>query len=181
MKISNKMKKLKKYFKYSLFNYELFLLKLVLVNLVDIKLKRKLVLYSSTIHITIQGKGNQRLLGYDFAINPSDVIVKGVSKISSCSKTCILEDIKSNITLIFDNQIESFSSLFEDVRNVTFVDLSNFDTSKVTDFHWMFSGCRNLEKINFGNIKTSLVENMSSLFYHCSKLTSIDLSNFDTS
>ena len=71
--------------------------------------------------------------------------------------------------------------MFYNCLNITYIDLSNFNTSKVTDMRYMFCGCSNLEKINFGNINTSSVENMKALFYNCYKLTSIDLSNFNTS
>ena len=168
---------------FSQINYKLFLLsfQFILAILNDLKVKNNFLLYSSKILITINNKGIQKLLDSDFTSQPSDVLVNGISKTSTCKKTCTLENINNNITLVFTNNIIFCNSMFYDVRNVTYIDLSNFDTSKVTDFKWMFSGCRNLEKINFGNINTSLVENMASLFSYCSKLISIDLSNFDTS
>ena len=65
--------------------------------------------------------------------------------------------------------------------NIIEIDLSNFDTSEVTNMNGMFSECKNIEKINFGSINTFSVENMGYLFYKCNKLSSIDLSNFVTS
>ena len=53
-------------------------------------------------------------------------------------KICNLDKNYNNITLIFDYQIETCNSMFDGLRNITEIDLSNFDASKVTDFHWMF-------------------------------------------
>ena len=71
--------------------------------------------------------------------------------------------------------------MFYELNSIIEIDLSNFDSSKVTNMKEMFSNCKKLIKITFGNINTSLVENMIKLFYHCEALTSIDLSHFDTS
>ena len=111
---------------------------------------------------------------------PSDVLVNGI-KYESCKKTCNLEGSQNNITLIFASQIETCQYMFRECKNITYIDLSYFDTSKVKNMYSMFYDCSNLEKINFGKINTSLVEDMGILFCSCKKITSIDLSNFDTS
>ena len=63
---------------------------------------------------------------------------------------------------------------------VSSLDVSNFDTSKVTNMGSMFS-LFNATSLNLSNFDTSNVTNMSSMFYACGSLTSLDLSNFDTS
>jgi len=67
------------------------------------------------------------------------------------------------------------------IRNVLEIDLSNFDTSKVTNMSNMFLGMSNLTTLNLSNFNTSQVTNMSSMFGFMSNLTSLNLSNFDTS
>ena len=67
------------------------------------------------------------------------------------------------------------------IRNVLEIDLSNFDTSKVTNMSSMFLGMSNLTSLNLSNFDTSQVTNMSSMFGFMSNLTSLNLSNFDTS
>ena len=141
---------------------------------------RDLVDYFSEIHLIIQGSDNQQLLNSGFEIEPSEVLVNGV-KDDSCKKTCNLVGNKNNITLRFENQIESCYEMFSGLNNIIEIDLTNFDASKTTNMENMFRHCSNLEKIEFGNINTSSVENMRSLFSGCSKLTSLDLSNFDFS
>lgn len=65
--------------------------------------------------------------------------------------------------------------------SVKSIDLSNLDTSEVTDMSNMFYECRDITNINVGGLNTTNVENMSNMFYLCRSLTSLDLSNFDTS
>ena len=76
----------------------------------------------------------------------------------------------------------STSGLFSNLTNVTSIDLSNLDTSGMTNMSNMFSGNTYLTNITFGNnFNTSNVTNMNGMFNYCVKLTNIDLSSFDTS
>ena len=61
------------------------------------------------------------------------------------------------------------------------LDLSNFNTSKVTNMRNMFSDCSSLISLNLSGFDTSQVTDMSNMFINCSSLTSLDLSNFNTS
>ena len=135
----------------------------------------------SKIHLVINSKNEQNILSSLFYKDPSDIIVNGISKKESCNRICYLEQNYNNITLIFDDDIESCEMMFDGLNNIKEIDLSDFDSSKVTSMKNMFKDCKQLEKINFGNIKTSLVRNMENLFATCEKLKSIDVSNFDTS
>ena len=71
--------------------------------------------------------------------------------------------------------------MFYDLYNISEIDLTNFDFSKITTMHAMFYGCKGLKNINFGNINTSSVTDMSQLFRFCRIITSIDVSKFNTS
>ena len=71
--------------------------------------------------------------------------------------------------------------MFSGCYKLTSLDVSNFDTSNVTDMSGMFSGCQNLTSLDVSNFNTSKVTDMSSMFYSCLELTSLDVSNFDTS
>ena len=72
--------------------------------------------------------------------------------------------------------------MFDGQINIVEIDLSYFDSSKITNMENMFHCCTNLKKITFGkNFDTSSVENMCNLFHDCFNLTSIDISSFDTS
>ena len=67
------------------------------------------------------------------------------------------------------------------LKNILDIDLSNFDTSKVTNMRDMFSGMYNLTTLNLSNFNTSKVTDMNSMFEEVNSLTSLNLSNFDTS
>ena len=76
----------------------------------------------------------------------------------------------------------STSGLFSNLTNVTSIDLSNLDTSGMTNMSNMFSDNTSLTNITFGdNFNTANVINMSGMFRNCTILKTIDLSSFDTS
>ena len=68
-----------------------------------------------------------------------------------------------------------------DNKDLLEIDVSNFDTSKVTDMSRMFYDLRNITSLNLSNFDTSKVTTMNRMFSGMSNLTSLDLSNFDTS
>lgn len=61
------------------------------------------------------------------------------------------------------------------------VDLSGFDSSKVTSMCLMFDDCSSIESIDFDNFDSSNVVDMNCTFFNCSSLKTLDLSKFDTS
>ena len=71
--------------------------------------------------------------------------------------------------------------MFAGCSSLTSLDLSNFNTSKVTDMRGLFAGCKNLRSLNISSFNTSNVQHMDAMFKGCSSLTSLDLSNFNTS
>ena len=137
---------------------------------------------SSEIRLVINESGDKNVLYQYYYTTPSDVLVNGISKKENQNqKTYLLESDFNNITLIFENEIQTCNNMFKGLTYISEIDLSNFDSSKVTEMSNMFQGCSNLEKIIFGNINTSSVNSMENLFLNCKKLSSIDLSNFNTS
>ena len=70
---------------------------------------------------------------------------------------------------------------FSSCPSLTSLDLSNWDTSNVTNMQNMFNNCSGLTSLNLSNWNTSNVTNMSRMFCGCNNLTSLDVSNFDTS
>ena len=67
------------------------------------------------------------------------------------------------------------------IKNILELDLSSFDTSKVTNMQEMFRGMSNLTSLNLSNFDTSKVTNMAAMFYATSNLTTLNLSSFNTS
>ena len=72
--------------------------------------------------------------------------------------------------------------MFKWFTNVTSLDLSNLDTSGITDMTGMFAHTKNLTEIIFGeHFNTSNVKSMYEMFCNTYMLKSIDLSKLDTS
>ena len=71
--------------------------------------------------------------------------------------------------------------MFYDCSNITEIDLSNFDTSKVEKMDYMFHGCSSLTSLDLTNFETSKVTTMDYMFQKCSSLNTLDLSYFNTS
>lgn len=69
---------------------------------------------------------------------------------------------------------------FYECRNLTKLDVSNLDTSNVTNVEQMFYKCRNLTQLDVSNLDTGNVTDMGDMFYECGNLTQLDVSNFDT-
>ncbi|MDD7185197.1 MAG: SpaA isopeptide-forming pilin-related protein, partial [Oscillospiraceae bacterium] len=89
----------------------------------------------------------------------------------------------------------SCSQLFSEKSSLTEIDLSELNSSKVTNMRSMFYKCSGLTSLDLSNFNTSNVGSddvinssskkyegsMCQMFYGCSSLTSLDLSSFDTS
>ena len=100
------------------------------------------------------------------------------------------------------------SNLFTNCLKLTSIDLSNFDSSNITNMWSMFLRCyelttiKGIEKLNVSNVThmgqmfydcrllesldlsgwdTGNVTNMNYMFNNCKNLTTLDVSNFDTS
>ena len=92
------------------------------------------------------------------------------------------KDGKYSFVIIFNNNIEYMLSFFEKCYNIIYLDLSNFDSSKVTIMKWMFLQCSKLKEIKgINKLITNQVINMAGMFQACKELEYLDLSNFITS
>ena len=84
-------------------------------------------------------------------------------------------DLSSFNTQKVTNMYAMFSLLHLDS-----LDLSSFNTNKVVDMGVMFSSCINLKNLNISSFDTTNVKYMNSMFLSCSKLQELSLNNFDT-
>ena len=90
-------------------------------------------------------------------------------------------DLDYEISNIDTSNVTDMRAMFNGCLYLTSLDLSNFDTSNVVDMSSMFSKCSNLTSLDLSNFNISDVINISLMFSNCSNLTSLDLSNFNTS
>ena len=96
----------------------------------------------------------------------------------------------TDITLVkvkdFDGKVLVIPSIVTQIQGGTFdslkvdtLDVSHFDTSRVTDMYRMFEGCK-AKELDISHFDTSKVTDMSFMFRDC-QATKFDVSHFDTS
>ena len=95
---------------------------------------------------------------------------------------CFAKYGKYKFEIIINNDITSLNGFFEECTNIIFLDLSNLDTSNVTDMYRMFHNCNKLKEIRgIDKYKTNKVLIMKAMLQFCNALEYLDLSNLDTS
>lgn len=92
-----------------------------------------------------------------------------------CSNLKVIEGLE-NI-----NTIDTKKISFLGCKSLTSLNLSNFNTSKITDMSEMFRGCNSLESLDLSSFETSNVTNMVCMFAYCSSLKNLNISSFNTS
>ena len=91
-------------------------------------------------------------------------------------------DIKTlDLSNIDTSNVTNMSGMFRDCTSLTSIDLYSFDTSNVESMSGMFACCESLESVCFPNLNTPKLLSISYMFENCKSLVSLDLSGFDTS
>ena len=148
-----------------------------------------LIKFVSSSQITIKFKetGIHSILFNDFTREnsggryPDEIMYQNMSRISFTNYSInINSQDETTIILVWIEELNSINDMFHDCVNITEIDLSLFDSSKVTRMSSMFENCISLMSINFGNFNSSIIVGMGSLFKNCISLKSLDLSKFDT-
>ena len=90
------------------------------------------------------------------------------------------------LEIYFSSPLESLEEYFSpscdsNMKKIISVDLSNFDTSKLTNMKSAFENCELLETVDFNKFKGTSIINMNFLFSNCVELKSIDFSHLDPS
>ena len=113
---------------------------------------------------------------------PDLVQINGVNlSVNDVIPEYTFSELDNNVTLIWYDFPYTTNCLFFDCLNITEINFSLFDTSKVTNMGYMFWVCRSLQSLDLSNFNTSNVINMHGMFQNCKNLQSLNLSNFDTS
>ena len=113
--------------------------------------------------------------------------VNNLTILSKCKNVYGMFSNCKSLTLLdvsgFDtSKVTNMGQMFYICKSLTSLDVSNFDTSNVTNMGEMFRDCKSLTTVgNLSDWNTSKVTNMGHMFYYCTSLTSLDLSNWDTS
>ncbi len=132
---------------------------------------------------------NESVIAY-YSDNDSDglyeVVIGGEGGVLASTNARFLFGALYNVTTIdlsnFDtSQVTDMYAMLAVCPSLTELNISNFDTSQVANMSYMFTNCKGLTKLNLSDFNTSKVTNMSYMFADCSSLTELDLSNFNTS
>ena len=78
------------------------------------------------------------------------------------------------------SKVKGMGNMFFGDEKLTTLDLSNFDTQNLTNMDKMFYGMSSLTNLNISSFNTSNVTNMDALFYGMVNIENINISNFDT-
>ena len=103
---------------------------------------------------------------------------KYMSKINYMFKDCFLTDI--DLSHFNTKKVSDMRGLFYGCSYLKIINVSTWDTPKVTNMEDMFNGCSSLEEINLSNFITSNVTSMDRMFFGCSSLEKINLNEFET-
>ena len=85
-----------------------------------------------------------------------------------------------DVTKFNTEKVTVMNSMFSNCSALTSLDVTKFNTAKVTNMSRMFDSCLKLTSLDVTNFNTANVRDMSFMFYNCSALTSLDVTKFDT-
>ena len=100
---------------------------------------------------------------------------------SEPSEQKIRNILKLDLSKFDTSKVTNMGYMFYNISNPTTLDISNFDTSQVRSMRSMFSAMYNLTTLDLSHFDTSKVTDMAGMFYSVSTLNTLNLSNFDTS
>ena len=116
----------------------------------------------------------------------------GYSKLVYIPKTLLVatENTSSSMTQMFNgcrsleevdlsnlntSNVTNMNQMFANCETLkTITGLTSFNTAKVTNFSYMFSNCTSFKTLNVSSFNTKKGTNFSSMFYGCTELTHID-------
>lgn len=78
------------------------------------------------------------------------------------------------------SRVTSMRAMFFRCNRLKSVDLRGLDASKVTDMSYMFANCISMKSIRMGGVDTSNVKNMRKMFAGCAHLETLNIDNINT-
>ena len=79
------------------------------------------------------------------------------------------------------SKVTNASMMFQGCESLTSLDVSRWNTSRMTSVTYMFNGCRSLTSLDVSRWDTSSMKDFFSMFQDCSSLNSLDVSRWNTS
>ena len=135
---------------------------------------------NSEITLIIKGKGDQYILNNktNKVPLPKEITVNGIRQNYTDFIVYDLEKEQNNIILKWDYNLSNCNSMFYNLTNITYIDLSKVLSSKITNMEKMFYGCISLLAVNFTNFIITPYIKKNEMFSYCHSLIYLDLKNF---
>ena len=123
-------------------------------------------------------KNMKNLFRNYFSYNLNSIIKRRIMKgmFHNCESLSYL-DLSDNF---YTTNVEIMWDMFKGCSSLESLNLSNFDTSLVTDMNSIFEGCYNLISLNLNNLNTHNVLYMNRMLYNCSSLKSLYFHNISS-
>lgn len=123
-------------------------------------------------------------------INPRVAEIMGTEFLNTSEVTTMYHMFFNNVALRGDaldlshfdtRKVTNMAGMFYGCTELTSIDVSKFNTSNVVSMQEMFGNCSSLKQLDLRNFDTSKVTSMVNMFAGCTALESIDMSKFNTS
>ena len=135
------------------------------------------VLDEKTGVLTLSGKVTRdQILSFRYSKVTSVIAEKGTVLPADCS--ALFSRYGSYYAFEEEDGGEAEGSFW---RYIESFDLSEADTTGVTDMRYMFAGCERITVLDLSSFDTANTSEMRAMFYACRKLKTLDISGFDTS
>ena len=144
----------------------------------------KYILKFSEVTLKINEKGNIKILSDSFfqTYNQCEIYINDVLQCEIYIND-VLQNISTNeynfssfenntVKIIWNIDLTSTESMFLNCSQISEINLSFYNSTKVTSMKSMFYGCSSLTTLNLYNFETSQVIDMEELFYNCNSLIS---------
>lgn len=131
----------------------------------------------NTTNTSYMFQNSSNLLNFDFSKFKTAKIANAARMFDGCYN---LTSIDFNA---FDGSyLTNIDRMFNGCVNLTSIDFSKFISNNITGgMSGICYNCQNISSIDLSNINTSRVNNMTEAFSGCTNLTNINLKNFDAS
>ena len=105
------------------------------------------------IILTIEGGGDHTIINENYVsfiasiqINEDEPITSGINNVQN------LNSGTNTIKIIFGSSLASCNSMFQNLGDITIIDLTKLDLSLVTDMESFFDECSSLKSVDFSNV-----------------------------
>lgn len=162
-----------------LFNLLIFIYLIILISTFD---NQGIVLKYSSITLKVEKSGNIKIFHDKTTCSlhppiPDQVYINGEKK--EFQSYYNFPGTNNNITLIWNNSIDKTLCMFDECSDITEINVSNFDSSKVTHLGAMFRKCSSLKSLDLSNFITSQNPKTNNIFEGCSSLEYLKLDNVE--